>query len=173
MFASIIIIAAALLQPAPELTLPRIDIPPALRATNCADSGQRETLISEMDRVMEATRPAIQEMNQVLEQRMDRRSARLIELGVWTADDRARFALNLMNRPDFQAYMESGVTVMSAMMSSLETVASATSTEPERCEAMLRRIGSLDAAVAAGEIGWRVMDTAFAEEARRLGVSLD
>lgn len=172
MFASIII-AAALLQPTTELTLPRIDIPPALRATNCADAGQRETLISELEQVIEVTRPAIQEMNQVLERRMDQRSARLIELGVWTEADRARFALELMDRPDFKAYMEQGLAVISDMMTSLETVASEASTDPERCEAVLRIIASLDGAATAGETGWRVVDTAFAEEARRLGVSLD
>jgi phytoene dehydrogenase-like protein len=167
------ILAGALLQPSPDLTLPRIDIAPALRATDCADAGQRETLTAEMERVMGAARPAIDEMNRLLQRRLERRSARLIELGVWSNDDRARFSLDLLERPDFRAYMDEGLVVMRAMMTSLETVASERASEPERCAAMLRMIASLDSAISVAETGWRAIDAAFADEARRLGVSLD
>lgn len=168
-----IIIAAALLQPAPDLTLPRIDISPALRTTDCSNADQRATLLAQVEQVMEAAQPATQEMNQRLEQRVEANASRLIELGVWTASDRARFGMELLNRPDFTAYMDEAMSVMSDMMGSLETIARETSSEPERCEAMLRMIGSLDRAFASAETGWRILDTAYAEEARRLGVSLN
>ena len=168
-----IVIAAALMQPATELTLPRIDIPQALRATDCSNAQQREALLNQSEQMMETLRPATEEMNRRLERRMEAHASRLIELGVWTANDRSRFGMALLNRPDFNAYMDEGMTVLSGMMSSLETIASEESGEPERCEAMLSMIGSLDRTFALAETGWRVIDTAYAEEARRLGVSLD
>ena len=168
-----IIIAAALLQPASGLTLPRIDIPPALRATDCSKAEQRATLLAQLETVMAAAQPAAQEMNQFLERRMEAHASRLIERGVWTANDRARFGMVLLNRPDFTAYMEESLSVISAMMTSLEAIMNEGSGEPERCEAMLSMIGGLDRSMAVAETGWRVIDTAYAEEARRLGVSLD
>ena len=168
-----IIIAATLLQPASGLTLPRIDIPPALRATDCSNAAQRAALLTQVEPVMEAAQPAAREVNRRLEQRMEAHASRLIELGVWAQSDRARFATALLSRPDFNAYMDEGMTVLSAMMSSLETIASEASGEPERCQALLGMIGSLDRVFALAETGWRVIDTAYADEARRLGVSLD
>ncbi len=156
-----------------DATLPRPAFSQELRTTDCTSADQRRRLLDQGEAALEAARPAIEEANTRLEARLNAHGDRLIASRVWTATDRDRFNRELLERPDFRAYLNDQASLIGAMFDAIETIMREPVDEVRNCRAMVAMIGHLDRGVAIGEQGWALADRAYAEEARRLGVSLD
>lgn len=154
-------------------SLPRLVIAPELRTTNCAAADERRRLLDQGEAAFEAARPLMQDANAGFEARMNAHADRLIARGVWAEVDRARFNRQLLASPEFESYALQLASIISSMMESLEAIISAAEDEEGGCRALLAMLGQIDRSVAVGEEGWNLIDRAYAEEARRLGVSLN
>ena len=169
----VVLTAAAFSAGAEPPTLPRPLFPPELRATNCSDAGERARLLGRGEAAFEAAGPAMQEANARFEARMNAHAERLIERRVWTKVDRERFTRELFERPAFKSYLSDVAAITRSMMKSLEDIMRDPADEARSCRALVTMLGEIDKSVRVGEQGWKLLDEAYAEEARRLGVSLD
>lgn len=163
----------ALTLAAQPASLPRPSFPPELRTTDCTNAGQRQRLLDQGEAALEAARPAIAEANARLEARLNAHGDRLIARRLWTAADRDRFNRQLLERPEFKAYLAEFAALIGSMFQSIETIMREPADEVRSCRAMVEMIGQIDRSVVIGEQGWGLADHAYAEEARRLGASPD
>ena len=96
-----ILALAALSLAAEPPVLPRPVIAPELRATDCADAGQRKRLSDQGGAAMTAAEPILRQANDAMQARMQAHGDALVARGVWAEADRARFARQLFADPAF------------------------------------------------------------------------
>jgi hypothetical protein len=153
-------------------SFPEPVIAPELRATNCAVAEERTRLLEQGETALEALQPLVEASGR-MEARMTGHADRLIARGVWVEADRARFGRQLLASPAFVAHGSKVMAMVAAMMESIEALGAVPQDEERSCRAVLSILGQVDSSVKLGEEGWNLIDRAYAEEARRLGVSLD
>ncbi|TFI58253.1 hypothetical protein E2493_10710 [Sphingomonas parva] len=167
------ILMLAALSPDAAASLPRPAIGPELRATNCAVADERKRLLREGEAALEAAKPLMEDATRRMEARAHAVGDQLIARGVWTETDRARFSLAMLGRPEFKAHLAEVTSILDAMMRSVDTLAAAPKDEALSCRVMLDMLGQVDRSAAAADDGWRIIEHYYAEEAQRLGVSLN
>jgi len=152
--------------------LPRPVIAPELRATDCAVADARKRLLAHGEAALQAMQPLL-EASGAMEARMSAHAETLIARGVWTEADRARFGRELLANPAFVAHGSKSLAAIVPMLETIETLGAVPQDEERSCRAVLVLLRQLDSSVTLAEEGWGLVARFYAEEARRLGVSLD
>ena len=150
--------------------LPNIVIAPELRATDCGNVEARKRLLQQGDAALAGLEPLMQATKQI-EARMDARGARLIALGKWTEADRKRFGERLLSDPEFAAHVAKTQEFTTSLMATIEAGFAAPQDEERSCRAILSMLDQITRNTALASQGWQLIDRAFSEEERRLGVA--
>jgi hypothetical protein len=168
-----ILALAALSLAAEPPALPRPAIAPELRATDCTNAEQRKRLADRGEAALAAADPILQQANGAMNARMQAHGDRLVARGVWKEADRARFARQFFADPAFVDHGMKAMAVVVEIMDSLEALTGAGEDEQRRCRAMIGMLGHVEKGLAVADEGWRLVDRLYADEARRLGVTMD
>ncbi|PSJ39557.1 hypothetical protein C7I55_13200 [Sphingomonas deserti] len=150
--------------------LPDVVIPPELRATDCGNAEARKRLLQQGDAALTGIEPLRQATKQI-EARMDARAARLMALGKWTQEDRKRFGEQLLSDPDFVAHTAKTQKFATSLLATLESLLAAPQDEERSCRGVLSMLNQIEQNTAVANEGWQLIDRAYAEEERRLGVA--
>ena len=159
-------------QQEPRPTPPQPSLP-AVTAADCEAPATRDALLADPEAVIETASRHGMELNRHSERLMEWRGDQFVRAGRWTEADKRAFAARLLENEAFVTEAAAGINMAMEVLEPAMQAADESRPAAERCRSLIAMVGVFDRLTESVERQWRIVDEAYAAEARRLGVSLD
>lgn len=161
--------APATVQP----TRPERPTLPVVAATDCQDVTRRGALLADPMPIVDAVTSYGRALNAYGQALNQWRSDQLTRSGRWSAENRQHFAMRILDHPEIQRGLEANFGLVGEMMEHSLLIGDARKPPLERCRSLVAIQGYFDRITASVETQWQLIDRMFAQEAVRIGVTLD